>query len=81
LKHSARASRRCRHPRLDQSADRRRRPRRGRAGWICHGRNDHRRGEDGGDDGTGDVSVTTTTMNDYHTYNDKTTCVTIYSNI
>ena len=30
-------------------------------------------GDDSGDDRTGDASVTTTTTNDYHTYNDETT--------
>jgi hypothetical protein len=35
-----------------------------------------------GDNGTGDA-LTTMTTNDYHchTYNDETTCITIYSNI
>ena len=76
-----RASVRRRRPMLARSADRRRLPRRGWAGWIHRGRNNHGRGEDDDDDGTGDVSVTTTTTNDYHTYNDETTRIPIYSNI
>jgi hypothetical protein len=54
---------------------------RGQAGWIRRGRNDHGRVEDSGDDGTGDALVMTTTTNGYHTFNDKTTRITIYSNI
>jgi hypothetical protein len=76
LRGSVRGGRRHRCQRLAQSADHRRQPRRGRAGRIRCGRNDHRRGDDGGDDGTGDVSVTITTTNDYHTYNDETAHIT-----
>jgi hypothetical protein len=48
---------------------------------IRRGQNDHGWGKDGGDDGMGDASVTKTTTNGYHTYtyNDETTCITIYS--
>jgi beta-glucanase (GH16 family) len=35
----------------------------------------HGWGDDGGDDGTGDASVTTATTNDYHTYNNATTFI------
>jgi len=40
-------------------------------------RNNHRWGEDGGNDRTGHASVMTTTTNDCHTYNDETTRTTI----
>jgi hypothetical protein len=46
-------------------------------GWICRGRNNHGRGDDSGDNGTGDASVTTTTTNGYNTYYDETTRITI----
>ena len=54
----------------------RRRPRQGRAGRIRRGQNNHGRGIDGGNDGTRGASVTTTTTNNYHTYNDETTRIT-----
>jgi hypothetical protein len=48
--------RRRRRPRLARSADRWRRPRRGRAGRIRRGRKDHGQSEDLGNNGTGDMS-------------------------
>ena len=47
------------------------------AGQIRCGQNDHGRDEDDGDDRTGNASVTTTSTNDYHTYNDETTHISI----
>ena len=47
------------------------------AGQIRCGQNDHGRDEDNGDDRTGNASVTTTSTNDYHTYNDETTHISI----
>ena len=70
------SSRHC-CPRLARSDDHQRRPRQGQAGRIHHGRNNHGRGEDDGDDGTGHASVMTTTTFDCHTYNDKTTRIAI----
>ncbi len=70
-RHSVRGSRRCRCPRLARSDDHQGRPWQGQAGRILC------RGEDDGDDGTGHASVMTTTTNDCHTYNDKTTRITI----
>jgi hypothetical protein len=40
----------------------------GRGGSVAD-ETKHGRGDDGGDDETGDALVTTTTVNDYHTYN------------
>jgi len=48
-----------------------RRPQQRQAGQILRGRNNHRRGKDNGNDGTGHASVTTTTTNNCHTYNDR----------
>jgi hypothetical protein len=59
---SARASRRCRCPRLARSADRRRRP----GGADLSRMKQSRTGRRQWQRRNGDVSVTTTTTNDYH---------------